>query len=547
MVVKLVMMAIFVVAVVCVGVFTRRHATSVDGFVLGGRNVGPWLSAFAYGTSYFSAVIFVGYAGQFGWKYGISATWIGLGNAVLGSLLAWQIMGPKTREMTQRLNASTMPQFFGARYRSEALRIAAAAIIFVFLIPYTASVYNGLSRLFGMAFGLPYEACIIGMAVVTCLYVVLGGYMATVVNDFVQGIIMLAGIVAVITAVLVTNGGASEAIVSLSRVPAEGSELQGAFVSFFGPDLLNLIGVVVLTSLGTWGLPQMVTKFYAIKDKEAARKGAIISTIFAFVVAGGSYFLGGFGRLYSAQVELNPTTGAPVYDSIVPTMLSSLPDLLIGIVIVLVLSASMSTLSSLVLTSSSTLTLDVIKGRVVRDMDEKRQLLCMRILLVLFVVVSAAIALWQYNSPVNFIAQLMGISWGALAGAFLGPFLWGLYSGKVSRAAVWASFVAGVGLTTSNMFIGFIESPVNCGALAMLISLVIVPLVSLVTPAVPFDVNPKRILKRRKVKVIRVRKTPETDVDVASVVSDEELSESEATVIEEPWQYEDELQAEADI
>ena len=207
----------------------------------------------------------------------------------------------------------------------------------------------------------------------------------------------------------------------------------------------------------------------------------------------------------------------------------------------------MSTLSSLVLTSSSTLTLDVIKGRVVRDMDEKRQLLCMRILLVLFVVVSAAIALWQYNSPVNFIAQLMGISWGALAGAFLGPFLWGLYSGKVSRAAVWASFVAGVGLTTSNMFIGFIESPVNCGALAMLISLAIVPLVSLVTPAVPFDVNPKRILKRRKVKVIRVRKTPETDVDVASVVSDEELSESEATVIEEPWQYEDELQAEADI
>jgi SSS family solute:Na+ symporter/sodium/proline symporter len=541
------MMAIFVVAVVCVGVFTRRHATSVDGFVLGGRNVGPWLSAFAYGTSYFSAVIFVGYAGQFGWKYGISATWIGLGNAVLGSLLAWQIMGPKTREMTQRLNASTMPQFFGARYRSEALRVAAAAIIFVFLIPYTASVYNGLSRLFGMAFGLPYEACIIGMAVITCLYVVLGGYMATVVNDFVQGIIMLAGIVAVITAVLVSNGGASEAIVALSRVPAEGSELQGAFVSFFGPDLINLIGVVVLTSLGTWGLPQMVTKFYAIKDKEAARKGAIISTIFAFVVAGGSYFLGGFGRLYSAQVEINPTTGAPVYDSIVPTMLSNLPDLLIGIVIVLVLSASMSTLSSLVLTSSSTLTLDFIKGRVVRNMDEKRQLLCMRILLVLFVIISAAIALWQYNSPVNFIAQLMGISWGALAGAFLGPFLWGLYSGKISRAAVWASFIAGVGLTTSNMFIGFIESPVNCGALAMLISLIIVPLVSLVTPAVPFDVNPKRILKRRKVKVIRVRKTPEADVDVASAVSEEELSDSEAAVIEEPWQYEDELQVEADI
>lgn len=484
MVVKLLMMVLFIAVVVAIGVYSRKHATSVDGFVLGGRNVGPWLSAFAYGTSYFSAVIFVGYAGQFGWKYGIAATWIGLGNALLGSLLAWYVMGPRTREMTKRLRASTMPQFFGARYKSQALRIASAAIIFVFLIPYTASVYNGLSRLFGMAFGLPYEACIIGMAVVTCVYVVLGGYMATVVNDFVQGIVMLVGIVAVIAAVLINNGGPSLAIEALSQVPAEGSNLNGAFVSFFGPDLANLLGVVVLTSLGTWGLPQMVTKFYAIKDRDSVRKGAIISTIFAFVVAGGSYFLGGFGRLYGPFIETNPTTGAPVYDSIVPTMLSSLPNVLIGIVIVLVLSASMSTLSSLVLTSSSTLTLDVIKARFKPDLDEKRQLLYMRVLLVAFVVVSAVIALWQYNSPVNFIAQLMGISWGALAGAFLGPFLWGLYSGRISKAAVWTSFVIGVGLTTSNMFFGFIESPVNCGALAMVLSLVVVPLVSLFTPAV---------------------------------------------------------------
>lgn len=506
MFIKILMMVIFVVCVVAIGLYTRKHATSVDGFVLGGRNVGPWLSAFAYGTSYFSAVIFVGYAGQFGWRYGISATWIGIGNALLGSLLAWYVMGPRTRELTQRLKAATMPQFFGARYQSEALRIVAAAIIFVFLIPYTASVYNGLSRLFGMAFGLPYEACIIGMAVVTCAYVVLGGYMATVVNDFVQGIVMLVGIVAVISAVLLSNGGPSEAIISLSRVPAENTDLNGAFVSFFGPDLFNLLGVVVLTSLGTWGLPQMVTKFYAIKDRSAVRKGAIISTIFATVVAGGSYFLGGFARLYADQIDFNPQTGAPVYDSIVPTMLSNLPNVLIGIVIVLVLSASMSTLSSLVLTSSSTLTLDVIKPRFMPNMDEKRQLVCMRGLLVVFVAVSAGIALWQYNSPVNFIAQLMGISWGALAGAFLGPFLWGLYSNKVSRASVWASYVLGVGLTTSNMFLGFIDSPVNCGALAMLLSLLIVPVVSLFTPSVDFDVTPRSI-KAREARAAQVAAT----------------------------------------
>lgn len=489
MVVKIGIIVIFICVVIAIGIYARKHTKSVDGFVLGGRSVGPWLSAFAFGTSYFSAVIFIGYAGQFGWKYGLSAFWIGVGNALLGSLLAWWVLGPRTREITQRLKATTMPEFFGKRYHSKALRIASAAIIFVFLIPYTASVYNGLSRLFEMAFGLPYEVCIVGMAVVTCIYVVLGGYMATVLNDYVQGIVMLIGIVAVIAAVLAGQGGFSEAIISLSQIPAEGTSLNGAFVSMFGPDLFNLLGVVILTSLGTWGLPQMVSKFYAIKSGPAIKQGAIISTVFAFVVAGGSYFLGGFARLFGDEIAFS-VQGTPIYDSIIPTMLSGLPDILLGIVVVLVLSASMSTLSSLVLTSSSSLTLDLLKDNVIKSMSDRSQIVWMRGLIVVFVVISAALALVQYTSTITFIAQLMSISWGALAGAFLGPLLWGVYSGRLSKAAVWASFIVGVGLTVSNMFIGFIDSPINCGALAMLLSLVVVPLVSLVTPSVSFQVKP---------------------------------------------------------
>lgn len=489
MITKLLIICIFVGVTVGVGIYARRHANSVDGFILGGRSVGPWLSAFAFGTSYFSAVIFVGYAGQFGWKYGLAAFWIGVGNAILGSLLAWWVLGPRTREMTQRLKASTMPDFFGKRYKSKAIRIAAALIIFVFLIPYTASVYNGLSRLFGMAFGLPYETCVIGMAVVTCIYVVLGGYMAAVLNDFIQGLVMLVGIIAVIAAVLAGQGGFSEAIISLSQIPAEGSELQGPFVSLFGPDLFNLLGVVILTSLGTWALPQMVQKFYAIKAGPAIKQGAIISTVFALIVAGGSYFLGGFGRLFGDSIDY-AANGTPIYDSIMPTMLSGLPDILLGIVVVLVLSASMSTLSSLVLTSSSTLTLDLLKDNVIKNMGEKVQIGWIRGLIVVFIIVSAALALFQYNSSVTFIAQLMSISWGALAGAFLGPFFWGLFSSHISKASVWASFIVGVGLTVSNMFFGFIDSPINCGALAMLLSLAIVPLVSLFTPSVSFQVKP---------------------------------------------------------
>lgn len=480
MIIKLTILLLFFVVMVAVGIYARRHAGSVDGFVLGGRSVGPWLTAFAYGTSYFSAVVFVGYAGQFGWKYGLASTWIGIGNAVIGSLLAWVILGRRTRVMSQHLGSRTMPDFFGERYGSRGLKIAASAIVFIFLVPYTASIYNGLSRLFGMAFNISYHWCVILMAVITAVYVILGGYMATAINDFIQGIIMLAGIVAVIAAVLAGQGGFMEAVGKMAQIPSDVEVTMGqpgAFTSFFGPDPLNLLGVVILTSLGTWGLPQMIHKFYTIRDEKSIQTGTIISTVFAIIVSGGCYFLGGFGRLFDSP-EIYGTDGSVVYDSIIPFMLSGLPDILVGIVVILVLSASMSTLSSLVLTSSSTLTLDFLKDTVMKKMSERGQIIVMQLLIVFFIILSVVLAL----DPPAFIAQLMGISWGALAGAFLAPFLYGLYWKRTTRMSVWASFAAGIGITVSNMLIGYIDSPINAGALAMVAGMIIVPVVSLLTP-----------------------------------------------------------------
>ncbi len=481
---KLAVLILYFAVMVAIGLYCRKHATDVNGFVLGGRSVGPWLTAFAYGTSYFSAVVFVGYAGQFGWKYGIAATWAGIGNAVIGSLLAWVVLGRRTRIMTQHLNSATMPQFFGERFNSKALKIIASVIIFIFLIPYTASLYNGLSRLFGMAFNIDYSVCIILMAVLTAIYVIAGGYMATAINDFIQGIIMLGGIVTIIIAILNSKGGFMAAYEGLAKVSdASVSDAPGVFASFFGPDPLNLMFVVILTSLGTWGLPQMVQKFYAIKDEGAIQKGTIISTIFALVVAGGCYFLGGFGRLFSDQIDVK----ANGYDSIIPTMLQNLSPALIALVVILVLSASMSTLSSLVIASSSTLTIDFLKDNFVKKMSEKKQLLMIRVLVVVFIAISAVIALVQYKSAITFIAQLMGISWGALAGAFLAPFLYSLYWKKTTKAACYVSFFFGSGLMLVDMFAKevlpeIMRSPINCGAIAMLAGLVIVPVVSLFTP-----------------------------------------------------------------
>ena len=497
------MIMVYIAIMMGIGVYTSRKTKSVNDFVLGGRNVGSWLTAFAYGTSYFSAVVFIGYAGQFGWNYGIAATWIGIGNALLGSTLAWMVLGRRTRIMTNHLNAKTMPEYFEKRFHSKGLKIASAFIVFIFLIPYTASVYNGLSRLFNMAFGLDsdasYKIIIIAMAIITAIYVILGGYAATAINDFVQGIVMLLGIIAVVVCAVSSQGGFSHALKQLGEIEYQGMTDQ--YNSILGPDPINLIGVIILTSLGTWGLPQMVHKFYAVKDEAAIKKGTIISTLFAFIVAGGSYFLGGFDRLFcTVQGESGKTfirtlpNSSPEYDAMIPAVLkSALPELLIGLVVVLVLSAPMSTLSSLVLTSSSTLTIDFIKPKM-KKQDERKEVIIMRALIAAFLIISVIIA---FNKTAS-ISTLMSYSWGALAGAFLGPFLYGLYSKKITKPAVWTSFIVGIGLTMAHMFLfGFgwfpelrkaaasfplnLASPINAGAIVMILSLILVPLVSLFT------------------------------------------------------------------
>ena len=482
MLIKSLLIVVFFAVMVAVGLVCRKQARDVRGFVLGGRNVGPWLSAFAYGTSYFSAVIFVGYAGQFGWKFGVASTWVGLGNAFIGSLLAWTILGRRTRIMTQHLKSATMPQFFENRFNSKGLKLISSIIIFIFLIPYTASLYNGLSRLFGMGFNVDYTVCIVVMAVLTAIYVIAGGYMATAVNDFIQGIIMLFGIVAIILSVLKINGGFVGSLTALANVTDPSvSTAPGIFASFFGPDPFSLLCVVILTSLGTWGLPQMVQKFYAIKSEKDIHKGTVISTFFAIVVAGGCYFLGGFGRLFNVNVAKEG------FDAIIPEMLANLSPAVFGIALVLVLSASMSTLSSLVLASSSTLTLDFIDPMFLGNKkDEKKTLPIIRIFIAVFILISAVIAILQYKKNVTFIAQLMGLSWGALAGSFLAPFLYSLYWKKTTKASCVACFIWGSALMLANMFFkssfpAVLQSPINCGAFAMLGGMVIVPVVSAFT------------------------------------------------------------------
>lgn len=476
--IKYLFLFLFVLLMISIGFYSRKKVKNVKDFFLGGRRMGAWISAFAYGTSYFSAVIFIGYAGAMGWSFGVSVIWIGIGNAILGSYLAWKVLGKRTRQMTHEMDASTMPEFFEKRYNNKNLKIVTALISFVFLIPYSASVYKGLGYLFANTFGMPieyYTYCMLAMAILTGLYLLMGGYIATAINDFVQGIIMIVGISLMVYFALTHPlvGGISNGLNKLAQIP----EIGSALVSPFSGDPWELLSLVILTSLGAWGLPQMIHKFYSIKDEGAIEKGTIISTIFAAIIGIGAYFTGSLGRLF-----LNNTAPFDM-DMVMPILLeTAMPDALMGLIIILVLSASMSTLSSLVLVVSSSVALDIIKGVINPEIKQERVMFIMRFLCAVFIAFSFIVAV----KP-NTIITLMSFSWGTVAGCFLAPFLYGLYWKGITKAGAWAGVITGLCCSLGGVLYYGMNAQMApaIGSVAMLSSLLIVPLVSFVTAKLP--------------------------------------------------------------
>ena len=433
---------VYMAVILAVALITRRKSTSVEGFMFANKGVGGWLSAFAYGATYFSAVVFVGYAGKFGWNFGLSAVWIGIGNMIIGTLAAWLVLANRTKVMTAKLGARTMPEFFEKRYESKYIKLFAALTIFVFLLPYSASVYQGMGYIFEAALGIDSMWCILILAALTAAYLFLGGYFATTITDFIQGLIMIVGIVVTVFMLLdlpqMNWGeglGALFADPDLTLIPNPVTPEGGTFLD---NQLFNIIILVCLTSFGMWGMPQSIHKFYAIKDKAAILKGAVFSTVFSAIVGCGAYFMGSMITRFVSEVPDGN------FDRLVPTMLvENLPSALLGLIIVLLFSASMSTLAALSLSSSSTVTVDFYKGYVRKTAPESNLNILIRVLCLVFVAVSAVLAIVEIDA----IVSMMSLSWGAIAGCFMGPYVYGLYSKKANKAGAYASIIFSLLLT----------------------------------------------------------------------------------------------------
>ena len=487
-------LCVYALTMALIGCISYGKSKTLDGFLIGGRNIGPWLTAFSYGTTYFSAVVFVGYAGQHGWNIGLGSIWIGVGNAVLGCLLSWLLFANRTRKMTKKLNARTMPDYFEKRYASKGMKILAALIIFIFLVPYSAAVYKGLGSLFSAVFpGVETWVWMLIIACLTAVYLVAGGYIATAYTDLIQGMVMIAGVVCLIVAVFRHDavGGVSDFVENLKNfqsVPGDPNPTTGVQLTniFGGSSFKFLCFNIMLTSFGTWGLPQMIGKFYAIKDTAAIKRGTVISTVFCIIIGCGAYLIGSTSRLILGGVL--PEGGI---DSVIPTLLmevlggGTLGIILLAVIMILLLSASMSTLEAVVLTSASAVAVDLIPAVRKKETNPETQMLLTRILCLVFVACSFIFA--TQNIPI--IVSLMSFSWGIVSGCFIGPYIWGLFSKKITKIGAYSGILSGllvVGISTlvislnSGFGAAAAKSP-EMGVAAMAVSMIIVPVVSALT------------------------------------------------------------------
>lgn len=476
MLIKILVISLYAAVILAVGLLGLKKTRSFVDYFLAGRKVGPWMTAFTYGTAYFSAVLFIGFAGKIGWGFGYSGLWIAAGNAFLGVLVVWWVMGPRIRKMSQEYNVHTMAEYFEKRYSSPFLKVFTSAAIFIFLVPYSAAVFIGLSYLFKANFSMDYRPALAFMGFFTALYLVLGGYKSMTMLDVFFGIIMCAGVAVLFIYTIRAGGG-------LGGITDKLSAVEPGLTDWVGPPgWWPLFSLVFLTSVAPFGMPQLVQKFYAVKDKKAIKIGMIASTGFAVLIVGIAYFTGAVTRIF-----LSPDSapgafhqGKPVFDAVMPEFIARvIPSSLSVVILLLILAASMSTLAALVLVSSSSIAKDLYAGFINKNISDAKLTLMMRVLSGAFVVVSVVIA---YFKPAT-IVSILGISWGAIGSSFLGAFFWGLFSRKAGKAGAVSSAVLGLG-TCLVLFVTGMPSP-QAGTIGMIVSFLTAPTVSLVFPSGP--------------------------------------------------------------
>lgn len=448
-----------------IGVLTgARMKRSAEGFYLGSRSLGPWVTAFSFVAAYFSSVVIIG-GGGFGYKYGMGTLWIGATNVLVGTLLAWIVLGKRTRKLTAKLHALTLPDLIGKRYHSPEAKLFAAFIIGLFLTVYSVSVLQGMGHSFSVLMDLPYIYGLLISGVVIIVYVALGGYLAVVWTGFFQAWVMIIALLALTIATIVRAGGLNQLFTRLSTI--EG----GRFVQTPGSwGWAGLLSYSAIVSFGVWGMPQLVSRFYSIKTVRVLKLGTVLATAGA-AMALLPYFNGAASRLFFPSLA-NPDQAIPhLVKTALPTAASAV--FLTGVV-----AAGMSTFAAVLITAASAIVKDLLRDSFHTRITPEKEVTISRLVAAGIGTVAFIIAI----KPPAMILVITGFSWAVIAATTLWPYLFGLYWQRPSRVAAFTSMLAGsstalIWMTLKNpgRIHGFIPG--------IVVSLIVFLLMALIFPA----------------------------------------------------------------
>jgi len=463
--VYILVLALYMVMLVAIGAVSSRKMRSSEDFYVGNRNVGPWVTALSYVAAYFSSVVIIG-GGGFGYQYGLATIWIAAVNVLVGCTLAWMVLGRRVRQFSERLGTMTIPGFLAERFRAPETRIIAAWVITLLLVIYNVSILKGMGHAFEGLMGMPYAYGVLISCAIIVLYVSLGGYLAVVWTGFFQAWIMGIGLVLLAVAALHAVGGLGVLSEKLATVDMGLVHTPGSW------GWAGLISFALITSLGIWGMPQMLARFVSIRSTSVLRVGTVVVTI-GGAMAVLPYICGAVARVMYPQLQSA--------DLAIPTLTKDiLPAWGAAIFLAGVIAAGMSSFAAIQITASSAVVRDFMVKGLGHALSEKQTILYSRIASAVIGVISLAIAL----RPPALVLVLMAFSSATIASTCLWPILFGLYWRRTTRWGVVASMIGGLVTTLTWMGIG---SPFGVHGFipGLLVSLVAIVCVSLLTKRLP--------------------------------------------------------------
>jgi SSS family solute:Na+ symporter len=438
---------VYLVVIILLGYLGYRQTKEHEDYMIAGRKIHPVVLALSYGATFISTSAIVGFGGVAG-QLGMGVLWLTVLNIGVGILLAFIVFGKKTREIGHKLKAVTFPDLMGRRYESGFMRSATSLVIIIGMPLYTAAILIGGARFIETTLNLPYDTALMGFALIVAVYVILGGLIAVMYTDALQGAIMLVGMTLLIIFTYVFLGGVVEANLALdalsSMVPeslAQGGMTGWASMPVLGsPIWLTLVTTIVLgVGIGVLAQPQLAVRFMTVKDTRSLNRAILIGGPFILMMTGVAFTVGALTNVYFVQETgmLAVDAAGGNVDSIIPLYINSaMPDSFVILFMLALLAAAMSTLSSLFHTMGTAVGHDLVVSM------QRRQptLRTTQIGIIIMIVLSVVLA---YAMPISIIARATAMFMGLCASAFLPAYAYALYSEKPLAYAAKVSLVTG--------------------------------------------------------------------------------------------------------